>query len=258
MTDWWTKIPTMRWDFIQTWRELAPSVEIAEERQSYLYQGAHNLINYHEVYSIIIVQFGRLVNTYALTWKIVGKMSFGITACSALILGPEQWTFCVGWWRTGIQYWPKVTHAKKRTSQAECNACDARFRCVLHVAGREPVQTGNPVPVSAGSPGGGTTVRQPSFLVQRPADPGSWGVCPDLWSCARGNIQETGKLLRMDERRWRTGLSASSILLLLLLLLLLHRICYSNFARVSSIHVLQMSRTSSEVRGIMRYFWSVL
>jgi hypothetical protein len=25
------------------------------------------------------------------------------------------------------QYWPKVTHAKKRTSHAGCNACDARF-----------------------------------------------------------------------------------------------------------------------------------
>jgi hypothetical protein len=30
------------------------------------------------------------------------------------------------------QYWPKVTHAKKRTSHAGCNACDARFRRVLH------------------------------------------------------------------------------------------------------------------------------
>jgi hypothetical protein len=29
------------------------------------------------------------------------------------------------------------------------------------VAGREPVQAGNPVPVSAGSPGGGITVHQP-------------------------------------------------------------------------------------------------
>jgi hypothetical protein len=57
-----------------------------------------------------------------------------------------------------------------------------------------------------------------SFLVQRPVDPGSWGVGPDPWSCARGNIQETGKLLRLDEQRWRTGFSASSILLILLLL----------------------------------------
>jgi hypothetical protein len=80
--------------------------------------------------------------------------------------------------------------------------------------------------VSAGSPGGGTTVRQPltfhytghNFLVRRPTDPGSWGVGPDPWSCARGNIQKTGKLPRMDERRWRTGFSARSILLLLLLL----------------------------------------
>jgi hypothetical protein len=31
-----------------------------------------------------------------------------------------------------IQYWPKVTHAKKRTSHAGCNARDARFRRVLH------------------------------------------------------------------------------------------------------------------------------
>jgi hypothetical protein len=48
------------------------------------------------------------------------------------------------------------------------------------VAGWETVQAGNPVPVSAGLPGGGgITVRQPlpfhytghSLLVQRPADP---------------------------------------------------------------------------------------
>jgi hypothetical protein len=31
-----------------------------------------------------------------------------------------------------IQYWPKVTHAKKRTSHVGCNACNARFRRVLH------------------------------------------------------------------------------------------------------------------------------
>jgi hypothetical protein len=31
-----------------------------------------------------------------------------------------------------IQCWPKVTHAKKRTSHAGCNAWDARFRRVLH------------------------------------------------------------------------------------------------------------------------------
>jgi hypothetical protein len=49
------------------------------------------------------------------------------------------------------------------------------------VTGREPVQAGNQVPVSAGSPGGGTMVHQPlpfhytgqSFLVRRLANPGS-------------------------------------------------------------------------------------
>jgi hypothetical protein len=84
------------------------------------------------------------------------------------------------------------------------------------VAGREPVQAGNPpVPVSAGLPGGGIMVLQPipfhyteqNLLARRPADPAGIVRCigPDLWSCARGNIQETGKLIRMDEWRWRTG-----------------------------------------------------
>jgi hypothetical protein len=36
--------------------------------------------------------------------------------------------FNSGW----IQFWPKVTHAKKRTSHAGCNACDSRFLRVLH------------------------------------------------------------------------------------------------------------------------------
>jgi hypothetical protein len=62
----------------------------------------------------------------------------------------------------------------------ECGGAIARPR----LAGREPVQAGNPVPVSTGSPGGSTTVRKPlpfhytdrvflCFLVRRPADPGS-------------------------------------------------------------------------------------
>jgi hypothetical protein len=31
-----------------------------------------------------------------------------------------------------VQYWPKVTHAMKRASHVECNACNARIQRVLH------------------------------------------------------------------------------------------------------------------------------
>jgi hypothetical protein len=41
-----------------------------------------------------------------------------------------------------------------------------------------------------GAPAPSLSLHGTECLVRRPADPGSLGVGPDLWSCTRGNIQE--------------------------------------------------------------------
>jgi hypothetical protein len=111
-----------------------------------------------------------------------------------------------------VQYWPKVTHAMKRTSQAGCNACDARFRRVLH------------------------------------------RIC-------YSNVAHMKRASCVQHLR---GMCAGYVLLRQHVTHACHtcgmRTSDAFVARVSSIHVLQMSRTSSawEVRGTMGYIWSVL
>jgi hypothetical protein len=91
-----------------------------------------------------------------------------------------------------LQYWPKVTHAKKRSTRAGCNACDARFRRVLHRICNSKV----------------AHMKRASCVHHLR------GMCA---GCCSGSMWHT---------RWMRTSDAF-------------------VARVSSIHVLQMSRTSS-------------
>jgi hypothetical protein len=67
------------------------------------------------------------LNNRTAKWKIVRHVTIRVRTRNSL------WGQVKTVQTLSIQYWPKVTHAKnKRTSHPGCNACDTRFRRVLH------------------------------------------------------------------------------------------------------------------------------